>query len=280
VPCLLKQMLQATKMVNTDIQVQDRVLRAGLDYLAKNSWSISPALLAEAVHRLVREITGKEDPYFEVKRIANLEVLEFYPRLKNLVQTHPDPLLAAVKGAIAGNIIDYAPFADKMSPGSLDFESIVNDIINRPFAKDSFLALKKALMNAETLLFLADNAGEIVFDRVLLEQLQAQQENSLDITFIVKAQPFLNDAMLIDAEQVGLQNIPNLTLKPMNLPLDSLNPKLLQRFRLSDITISKGQANYELFSEYSSHFFLLMAKCPVIAQDLGVSVGDLIVYLS
>ena len=128
------------------------------------------------------------------------------------------------------------------------------------------------------MLYLVDNAGEIVFDRVLLETIQDLSNKFLDLTVIVKENPFINDAMLPDAEQAGLLNISNLKLNSMTLPIHFSD--LFQQFQFYDVVISKGQANFELFNEKAGIFFLLMVKCPIIARDLGVSAGEIIIQYS
>ncbi|MFX1533697.1 MAG: DUF89 domain-containing protein [Promethearchaeota archaeon] len=279
IPCLLKQALQASRMANTDVLTQEHVLRATLDYLsAEKQWSKPPALLAARIQNLIITLTGVKDPFKEVKYLSNEEALKFYSDMKTLVNKHSDPLLAAVKIAIAGNIVDYGAFAGQISTGSLNFEQIVKDTINRPFAHDDYSLLKKTLKNAKSLLYLVDNAGEIVFDRVLLETIQDFKNKSLDLTVIVKENPFINDAMLPDAEQAGLQTISNLKLKSMTLPIHFSD--LFQQFHFFDVIISKGQANYELFNEKAGIFFLLMVKCPIITRDLGISSGEIIIQYS
>jgi uncharacterized protein with ATP-grasp and redox domains len=130
------------------------------------------------------------------------------------------------------------------------------------------------LHESPAILYLADNAGETVFDRVLIEHLDRP------VTYVVKAAPIINDATFEDAVAAGIDRIAEIIDNGSNAPgtlLDQCSEAFLESFHQAELIIAKGQANYESLSrEPAPIFFLLQAKCRVIARDLGVATGDII----
>lgn len=227
-----------------------------------------PPDIAESVHRVIRNVTGVRDPYKEVKEKQNQAALSLYPELEERVKRSEDTLLTAAKLAIAGNVIDLGPGHE------IEIEKTIERVLAKGLSIDHYERFKEAVTSAETVFFLGDNAGEIVFDKVLLKGLEGKE-----ITYFVKGGPKLNDAMEEDARSVGIDKIANIDIvsngEPNNGPKRD-SKEFIERMRAVDLVISKGQGNYEALSGTANIFFLLIAKCPVIAEDLGVDVGDII----
>ena len=268
-PCLLRQAVEAAGMATDDGQLRHKVVKAVLRELQHCSLGARPVDIAPRVHALVRDITGCEDPYREVKANSNRTALQAYPKAAELTAAAPDPLLAAAKVAAAGNIADSAV-------GSVfDFDAAVERALSCDFAVDYYPALRSALAGADEVLYLADNAGEIVFDRLLLERLLPRR-----ITVAVKGQPLLNDATLEDADSLGLREFAAVISTGDGWPRPDLaqaSDALRSAFREAGVIIAKGQANYEALSESNDGvFFLLVVKCEAVARDLDVAVGDLV----
>jgi len=159
-------------------------------------------------------------------------------------------------------------------------EKTVTEVLKKSFAIDDYQWLRKNLSDAETLLFFADNAGEIVFDKLLIETF-LEFKNLEKIRFIIKGGPIINDATLEDAIYVGFCDLPNVEFLTVSNGETGTGPERSSQMvkywiKNHDLVISKGQGNYEGLSEHAGLFFLLIAKCPVIASDLGVEVGDII----
>jgi uncharacterized protein with ATP-grasp and redox domains len=197
-----------------------------------------------------------------------------YPALKKLIEESNDPLRTAVRLAIAGNIIDFGPLQD------FNLEKTIEEVLSRPFSVDDYEQLKEKILKAETLLYFTDNAGEIVFDKLLVET-TLKIKKLEKIRFAVKGGPIINDATIEDAKYISLSDLPNVEFlemsngEPGKWP-DRNSQTVKNWITEHDLVISKGQGNYEGLSEHSGLFFLLIAKCPVIASDLGVKVGDII----
>jgi hypothetical protein len=274
IPCFQRQALQAVRFISNDEELHQKVLREVTKKLLESNWDSTPPELAHEVHKIVKSITNEKDPYKEVKKESNDLVLKMYPALKEKVEESKDPLRTAVRLAIAGNIIDFGPLQE------FNLEETISEVLKKKFVIDDYEELKENLKDAETLLFFTDNAGEIGFDKLLVETfLKAKKLEK--IRFVVKGGPIINDATLEDATYMGLCDLPNVKFLTLSNGEAGTGPERNSQtvknwITKHDLVISKGQGNYEGLSEHNGLFFMLMAKCPVIASDLGVKVGDII----
>ena len=274
IPCFQRQALQAVRFISDDEKLHERVLREVTKKLLESNWDLTPPELAHQVHSIVRRITNEDDPYKEVKRESNDLVLKIYPELEENVNQSRDPLRTAVRLAIAGNIIDFAVLQE------FNLEETIREVMEKRFVIDDYEKLKEKLKDAETLLFFVDNAGEIGLDKLLVETF-LEQKKFEKIDFVVKGEPIINDATLEDAVYMGLERLPNsefLTISNGEVGTGPARSSQTVKKWITehDLVISKGQGNYEGLSEHNGLFFMLMVKCPIIASDLGVEVGDII----
>ena len=272
VPCFVRQVLDSVRMTTDDEQIQEKVLREALFLGSKMDLSQSPPAMAQKIHRFIREITGVKDPYLEVKNRFNKLALQMYPELKQRVETSVAPLETAVRLAIAGNIIDFG--VNSVVEQS-QVEKTIAESLTEPLDKEAMEEFREATSQAEDILYLGDNSGEIVFDRLLIEQLPYEK-----ITFAVKSGPILNDATIEDAQIVGLTDIVNVIDNGSDAPgtiLESCSEAFRRRFDKSDLIIAKGQGNYETLSNIDKNiFFMLQPKCVVLARHLGCEIGSLV----
>lgn len=272
IPCFVRQVLDSVRMTTDDEQIQEKVLREALYLGSKMDLSQSPPAMAQKIHRFIREITGVKDPYLEVKNRFNKLALQMYPELKQQVETSADPLETAVRLAIAGNIIDFG--VNSVVEQS-QVEKTIAESLTEPLDMEAMEEFRDATSQAEDILYLGDNTGEIVFDRLLIEQLPYEK-----ITFAVKGGPILNDATIEDAQIVGLTDIVNVIDNGSDAPgtiLESCSEAFRRRFDKSDLIIAKGQGNYETLSNIDKNiFFMLQPKCVVLARHLGCEIGSLV----
>jgi len=272
VPCFLAQAAEAVTFVTDDRAIHEKVLRGVRRMVDKMDLSRPPIAMGRHVHRLIRRLAGDEDPYRGVKERFNKAALALYPELKERVKRSPDPLDAAVRIAIAGNIIDFGMNRNLQ-------ESDVHDAIEHareaPLDNGALSDFRQALADASSILYLGDNAGEIVFDRLLVEEMPLEK-----VTFAVRGSPVINDATMDDARAAGLTDIVEVIDNGSDAPgtlLESCSKEFRLRFDAADLILSKGQGNYETVSHIPKKiFFLLKAKCPVIARDLGCPVGTML----
>ena len=271
-PCFVRQALEASRMATHDEKVQRRVLDSIMERLPKLSFHVTPPEIAQVVHGLVKDITGKPDPYREIKIKQNKMALNLYPHVKRILARSEDRLLNAVKIAIAGNVIDLGVQSELP-----DIEDSIRNSIFSELTINNYDKFKEALMNSVKILYLGDNAGEIVFDKILIEEIIMLKD--VEITFVVRGKPVINDATMEDADLVGIKECARVISNGSDAPatiLSQCSSDVRKLFSEADMVIAKGQGNYESLSENDNVFFLLKAKCPVVARRLGVNVDDAI----
>jgi len=272
-PCFLKQALSAARRVGADDAAQTLVIHEVLTLLQDIQLDATPPEIAYRVHRIVRDTISASDPYQKAKAKSTADALDIYPRLKHLVAQSDDALDTAIRISIAGNIIDFGVTEDIQN-----LWQVVESVLHQSYAIDDTAQLRAKLKNVAQVLFLADNAGETVFDRVLIETL------SVPVTYAVKGGPILNDATTEDAVAAGLDQCATLLSNGSDAPgtiLSLCSDELRRHYERAPLIIAKGQANYETLSEAGSRVFcLLLVKCPVIAHDIGRPVDSIVVRQS
>ena len=280
IPCIMRQALDAARLSTNDEKTQRIVLEQAMsfliDFIQSDSLnnSLPPPHIARHIDRIVKEITKCEDPYHEIKVKYNQIVLKMYSELKNRVENSSNPLFVAIRFAIAGNIIDFGA-----NGGKFDLEATFKEALTLEFAVCDYDVFCDNLKVAKTLLYLGDNAGEIVFDKLLIEEILKKYK--LKVYYAVKSEPVINDATKEDAMQVKMNDVAEVIDSGSDAPGTILNlcsEKFLKIYNNADIIISKGQGNYEALSEENKKeiFFLLKAKCALIARHLGVKIGDMV----
>ena len=269
IPCVLRQVLRASQYSNLPKEIQEKILRESMEALLKETWDKTPPELAHIAHRIARKY-AKGDPYKEVKKKSNDETLSLYPKLRKMADKSKDPLRTAIRVAIAGNIIDFGALEE------FDIEKTVNEVLHKNFAYDDYPLFVERLKDAKSILYFADNAGEIVFDKLLIEIIKKMKDYK--ITLVVKAGPIINDATLEDVKYVGLDKLVDEIRYISNgeIGYERNSPEVKRWIKEHDLIISKGQGNYEGLSEFQGIFYMLMVKCPVIAEDINASVGDIV----
>ncbi len=272
IPCFIRQALDAARLSTDDKKIHEQVVREVLILVNKLDMGQSPPLMGQKIHRLIRKLVGVEDPYREVKSEFNELALKLYPKLRKLITESEKPLETAIRLAIAGNIIDFG-VSSKLKKADID--AAISECMDKSFSAVGLDSFREALNRARHILYIADNAGEIVFDRLLIEKMPIEK-----ITLVVKGSPVINDATMEDAVLAGLPKIVEVIDNGSDAPgtiLESCSQTFRGRFDNADLIIAKGQGNYETLSDVGKNiFFILRAKCPVIADDIGCEVGEMI----
>ncbi len=265
-PCFVRQTYNTLKLVTQDEGTQARVLKEVLEKLARYEGEDPPPKVSRIVYETISEMTGVADPYEEKKLECNRMAMELYPRLKEMVRRADDPLFMAIKVAIVGNIMDFGVGR------SFELESL--EVVERlDLVVSHYAALRHELSEAAGVLYIGDNAGEVVFDRVLMEEL-----DGMELTFAVRSGPIINDVTVKDAVEAGINRVARILDSGCWAPgtlLEEASPEFRELFEEADVVISKGQGNFETLEDaHREIFFLLRAKCDVVAQLLGVTVGS------
>jgi damage-control phosphatase, subfamily I len=271
VPCFINQVIRTLPQVNESLH-QD-ILRDVLRMLSDIDFSVSPPEIAKAVFDVVKKHIGEKDLYAEEKIKSNRYILNLEDELRQSIADADDSFMTGLQLAIAGNIIDFGAkhdFSDEL------IHSEIDKALNEQLPGDDIKNLKDAIDNAERILYLGDNAGEIVFDKLFIEQLPKHK-----VTFAVRGAPVINDALMADAEMVGMDKIvpvvDNGSAMPGTVWADC-SEEFKALFSNADLIIAKGQGNYETLSQVEANiYFLLKAKCVIVAKDLNRNVGDFII---
>ncbi|MDD5063540.1 MAG: ARMT1-like domain-containing protein [Phycisphaerae bacterium] len=276
IPCFVHQALDAARLATDDKQIHEKVVREVLRLAADLDMSQSPPSIGQQIHRLIRKLVGKNDPYCGIKKRFNNLALRLYPELRKQVLDSDDRLETAIRLAIAGNIIDLGV---KTGLTESHIEKTIAQSLTDPLDAQALKEFRNATNQAKDILYLADNAGEIVFDRLLIEQIPIEK-----LTVVVKGSPVINDATMEDAIVAGLPQLVEVINNGSDAPgtiLESCSQDFRHQFDKADLVIAKGQGNYETLSDMDKNiFFILKAKCTVIARDLGCEVGEMVLIKS
>lgn len=268
--CIVRQARRAAQIATDDPETQLAIIKETASRIPAMDIQKSPAVLSLPVYEITCARSGLADPYRDSKRAQNAMALEFEAELRELVDASEDRLSAALHLAAAGNIIDLGT----MHADDIDIRAAVVQVMRERFAVDHTEAFKESLFRCSDLLFLLDNAGEIVFDKILIEELLKHTP----VTAVVKAGPIINDALREDAEQVGLTKVCEVIDNGgafVGSPLDLIPGDFLERMRRADIILGKGQGNYETVDDFPGDVFLILrAKCEVVARHMGVQYGQ------
>ncbi len=267
IPCVLRQALSAARRVTDDPWLHRKLLFACMERVPELNFDRSPAEVSYETLRFACKYLGVADPFKEDKALHNERMLAIEHDLRQQVRAAPDPLRRAIEFALAGNMIDL---------GIQDVEdverSLLADAASLDVAHDDYPLLRDALGGARSALYLLDNAGEIVCDKLVIEQLGVH-----DITCAVRRAPIINDVTREDAEAVGLERLAKIVdigADALGVPLSLCSAEFRELFAEVDVVIAKGQANFEtLDDEERDIIHILRAKCGHMARYLGVPRG-------
>lgn len=268
-PCLINQVVKVADM--TKAKNKDELFRQVFGVLSTLDFNkTNPQIIGETFELLKKHI-GEEDPYLEIRSYYNKMFLSLSDTFRARIERDENPFQMAVKYAILGNIIDFNPIHNSEIS---DILSHFEHVADCPLVLNDTAKLKAAAGAAKTLLYLGDNCGEICLDKLLLAKIK-EQNPKLTIYFGVRGTPVVNDSIEADAYQVGIDEYATILSngdKSLGTVLSHTSAEFQEVFWNADLIIAKGQANYESLSEEKKEdmYFLLMAKCAVIADAIGV----------
>ncbi len=272
IPCFLQQALNAARLISTDKKMHELVMRNVLRITAEMDLNQPPPAMGRKIYQIIRDVSGNNDPYKKIKDKFNKFVLGLYPEFQKTILTAGNPFEVAVRLAIAGNIIDFGVGSDVRTAD-------IYDIVNQSITQDLVGSIEKfehEICAANKILYLGDNSGEIVFDRLLIEQLPREK-----ITYAVRGYPVINDVTIDDAKATGLTGLVKVVDNGSDAPgtlLDQCSNEFRDIFSAADLIISKGQGNYESLSGTNKNiFFVFMVKCPVVATNTGHPKGSIVI---
>ncbi len=270
IPCAIGSVITLFKKGIVPKDKQDYTFRTLLKYFSELDYAQSPPEIARDMHRTIRRILKNSDPYRDLKRHYNQIILDKYDEFMQLVKAATDPFTYALRLSIAGNIIDFGP------NGKFDVDGTIEKAQSVVLAFDDSTDLKREIEAADTVLFLGDNAGEIVLDRIFIETIKHS-----NLYFAVRGAPVINDVTMEDAKMVGIDKLATVITNGDDAPgsiIKDTSAEFQEIFNKADLIISKGQGNLEsLIQSDKNIYFILMAKCDHVAKHLGCKKGDFLV---
>lgn len=273
-PCILRQVLNTGRRAGASDEVLRELLNRTAATIPCFDMTRSPAHNSTIALKLIPEVTGCADPYAPEKREYNARALVLRPRLEAAMRASADPLRTAALIAVAGNVIDLGIATGE----TIDVEATLHTVLAEGFAVDDLERLRRSLKGKKKVMYLADNAGEVVFDRELVKVLR---EMGHAVTVAVHGGPVLNDALREDAEEAGLGEFAEVVSTGsdwVGIEWGTLDAGFQQGFREAGVVIAKGHGNYETGEELdvmpADTYFILRAKCGQVAKSLGVKLGE------
>ncbi len=269
-PCLVRQAVEEVNISSPDSLLRRKIMRRCFAFMSETDLEKTPPEIAGGIARIISRMTGVEDPYKLIKSAHTKTALKMVPEMDSVISQSDDPFLTGLKLAISGNIIDLGA-RERVSDA--DIIRILDEAMSMPLRGVDPGRFKAEIERAGSILYLADNAGETVFDRKFIEQLPGKK-----ITVAVRGAPAINDATLEDARDAGLDRVATLVENGSGIPatvLSDCSPEFREIFENADLIISKGQGNYEsLSSSDAAIYFLFKVKCDLVAYHSGFPVGS------
>ena len=276
-PCFLRQAREALDLSTDDENLKMEVIGEIFTYLSENfSSGTNSNNTGSTMHEIIKRKTGCRDPYYQEKIESNRLALKYLPDVKKILD-NDDSLENYVKIAIVGNILDFGAFTLDD-----DIESVIKNSLEKDLAIKDIEEFENSLRSNDKVLYLVDNTGEIVFDKLLLNKMK---EYDLDITIAVKSEPILNDACMAEALDAGLDefgDIVEIGAGTVGYVDSKISDEFREIFNNHKFIISKGMGNYEGLTEIDLSdkeiYFLLCAKCNTISRDIGVNLHDMLLF--
>ncbi|MDD5042447.1 MAG: ARMT1-like domain-containing protein [Candidatus Omnitrophica bacterium] len=283
IPCFFRQALEGSRLIGASSKRKKQILDEFASLIPSIPLSATPPEIARLGYGILRR-ASRGDPYKRIKIRSNRFALSLLGRLRKKVFSSRDRLLTALKLAIAGNIIDFGV------KNNLDIRNELKKILSRESRAEQrrasvfhYAEFKRSLDSSGKILYLADNAGETLFDRILLEEIKRIYPGK-EVLYAVKERPVINDALVEDAQVCGVGKFAKIISNGSDAPgtvLSLCSRDFKKAYKNADMIISKGQGNFESLSgQRRPIFFLFMVKCPVVAGESGCRMGDIVLLYS
>jgi len=275
IPCFFKQASIVANILKVDDEKRLELFKGISNILAQSiSPNVTPAFLASQVHKYIREFLQNDDPFKELKKLSNDRMLAFYNDFIDIIRSSDDHLKMVVTLSTLGNLIDYSLYTH------VQLEEIKNKISFFKPAIFDYEDLRRDLTKAVRVLFITDNAGEIVLDKPLIELMFKKRKK---IIVAAKEKPILNDATVDDLKYIGIDKYAKLIgigNGDVGTSYPTGNKIFDKAIETADIIISKGQANFEtLYDLKRDIYFFFVVKCSAVASFLQVEENSPVIML-
>ena len=270
-PCTVNSYLRLADTGVIPEEKKEELMRQLLSFLSEADYKDSPPEMGAELHRMIRKSLQTPDPYLKIKKEYNQMMLDLYPSFKEMVEQSDTPFDTAMRLAIGGNVIDFG------AKYQFDVMETIHSAMVSELAIDDSASLQKVLGNAQSLLYIGDNCGEIVLDKIFLEHLNVPEK-----IFVVRGGPIINDITVDDARMVGMDKVARVVTTGDDSPgavWERSSEEFRRLFNEADVVISKGQGNLEGLIErkHKNLYYLLVTKCELIAERIGTQKGGFVV---
>jgi uncharacterized protein with ATP-grasp and redox domains len=270
IPCIINNYIKLIQNGSFSEEVKEENLRRFLAFISKADYKQSPPVLGREIHRMIRKMLKNKDPYSDIKQKYNRMILKMYSEFENMIKKSDDPFDTALKLSIAGNVIDFG------CQHQLGIMNTVQKVLRSDIKNNYTAQLKNDLKGAEQVLYIGDNCGEIVFDKLFIQTIHHP-----DIYFAVRGGAVINDVTIADAEMVGMDEYARIITTGDDSPgavWETCSEEFQTLFSQSDVVIAKGQGNLEgLIDVRHNIYFLFVVKCNLIASRVGANIGEFII---
>ncbi len=269
---MMNQAWNTARIVVEDRNQHREILNSAAQLIQHTDLELTPAENSKPIFEIAARVSGIKDPYQALKRQSNEEALRLLPDFQRTVEQAEDRIAVALHVSVAGNIIDLG------IGHTYDLRRDVDVILQTPFSIDHTDIFKRELVSGRRLLMLGDNAGEIIFDRILIEELL---RTGIQVTYSVKSHPIINDATLEDAETSGITDLVRVIETgsgDIGINFDNASDEFMKAFKSADLILAKGHGHFETCDTRPENiYFLLKPKCNVVARELGVEKGAIVI---
>ncbi|MGM0369946.1 MAG: damage-control phosphatase ARMT1 family protein [Bacillota bacterium] len=274
-PCIFRQTLESSRMVTDDEDLIKEIMEQYAKIVPEVDADMKGPTLVGKIQKIVKEKSGVADPYREFKQKHMKLAQELYPRAEDIVDEADDSLFGSLVISATGNAIDAGLSLD------VDVAHHIKQAVKEGFVKSDFAALEKRLKTEEQVLIIGDNSGEAIFDKLLIKELK---QYDVEVIYAYRDVPILNDVSIKEVQKIGIDQLADRILssgcKTSGTVLEETTVKFREIYEQAGVIISKGQGNFEGLSDAEQNiFFLLKAKCEIVANMLEVDQGDLVLEL-
>ena len=270
--CIACQMRQHLNGYPEDLPLEEKVayMKEVLRVIAETpNHCAAPSISRTLQHYRTEKFHNLPD-FAPIKKYYNDLMLARIDDFRATVRKSPDPTRTAFKLALAGNYIDFGAMK---TVDDKRLDDLIANCEEISFSEDNYQRFLSELAKAKKLVYLTDNCGEVVVDRVLIEHLK-ERFPALEITVLVRGEEIANDATMVDARQVGLDKVTRVLGNGSDIAgteLSELSEEALSLIREADVILSKGQGNFETLQYCGLNiYYLFLSKCEYFAKHFDV----------
>ncbi len=274
VECIVGQIKRATNQLSCDEQLSNKIIEEVTKRSKDFSFEHTPPWVAKDVYEYLAKETNMLDPLEGIKQASIEAALEFVPYINDKLSKSKDKLFTAIKASVAGNVIDFG------AKEQFDLKNEIENVFDTNFAIDDYKMFKAKLQNVKEVMILADNSGENVFDKILLEIIQELYPN-IKLYYVTRGKPIINDITTKEAYQIGIDEVAEIIDSGVDTPgleLSRAKKDFVKLYKKVPLIISKGMGNFECLEKLNDNriFFLFKVKCNVVEDTINKPLGSII----